>query len=374
MELCPRCSTFVEALWGYCPTCSRPRILESLRLGTVSRPHWQHWAWRGLVVLFLLWLAVTLPVAAFREAKAVRDSRELLAQGNAQEAWWRLQPYLPEHPEHRQALFLCGKATIRLSQWTEAKQCLDGVSQQSPELAAELRQDYGQILTEQSRSLGCNPEAFKQVLTSAQGLGDNFVENVVSGLDGVVEACRASGSDRALPLIREILDEKGRASEMVPEGYVPAIQRAVAQARYLDVEALVYAAIVTDPDSKAALDAALTNERKKVADTAATLQRLQDEVKDDPRHRANGAWCFPAAIPAAVQPARDGWGRPVQYSPVGPDRSGLCHKGFTLTSLGGDGAPTESDWRQSPAAEIVCRFVAGSESWQRPSRFWWPPA
>ena len=123
MERCPRCSKVVEANWAYCPVCYRPRILESLQ-APVVQPVWQRQVLLGLIAVASLWLLVTVGVAFLREAKAVRISRVLLSEGKTQEAWGLLQPFLAEHPEHRQALFLSGKATIRLGLKEEPKRCL----------------------------------------------------------------------------------------------------------------------------------------------------------------------------------------------------------------------------------------------------------
>src|SRR4051794_37254530 len=103
---CPRCFTLVDGGSAYCAVCGRPRIVEGLRAPVAQRP-WMSFAWRGVIVLFSIWLLVTVGIASLREAKAVRDSRKLLEEKRNQEAWSLLDPFLKTHPEHLQALFLC---------------------------------------------------------------------------------------------------------------------------------------------------------------------------------------------------------------------------------------------------------------------------
>jgi len=377
MERCPRCALVGEAGWAYCPACGRTRILESLR-APVVQPAWLHQAWRALVFVASLWLVVTVAVAFIREAKAVRDSRALLAEGKSQEAWRILQPFLSDHPEHKQALFLCGKATIRLGLRAEPKQCLQQVDKLSPELAKELREDYGQILTRQSRSLNCDAKAFEALLDWGDELGANFAGNILGGLDGVVRACRAAQNERELMGLASALAARGKAMSLIERGYVPAIGMALAQARYQDAEGLAQQAVRLVPEGKKAVEEALKPERQKVAATTETLQRLRDVLKSDPRNRSGAFWCFPNDVPPAVQSARDGWGNAILYRPQGgqipasdqPDKA--CWQGFVLTSYGGDGVETQRDWQQNPDAEIVYSFSYGGESWQIPNRFWWP--
>lgn len=261
MERCPRCFKVIELSWPYCPVCRRPRILESLK-APVEQPAWRQRALQGAVAFFSLWLVITVGVAFLREAKAVRDSRALLAEGKAREAWSLLQPFLPTDPDHRQALFLCGKATIRLSLRDEAKMCLQRVEELSPELAQELREDYGPILAEQTRMAGCNAEAFQGLLEWGDELGANLANHVMGGLDEVVEACHALRYREDLPQIYAVLEERGQALALVERGYVPAISRAVAQARYQDAESLARRAINQVPEGAVAVEAALKDERR----------------------------------------------------------------------------------------------------------------
>jgi hypothetical protein len=322
-----------------------------------------------LVLLLSLWLVATVAVAFLREAKAVRDSRELLAQERAQEAWVLLAPFLGGHPEHQQALFLCGKATIRLSLETEAKQCLERLGELSPELTKSLDEDYRQVLSWQSRSLPCDVSAFGELLARAETLGQPYSASVLAGLDGVIEACRTARNEYEPWRFAALMAEKGWSANLVDQGYVPAIKRAASQTRYADAAALAHQAVRMVPDGSAAVEAALEDERGKVSQTVETLRGLCSDLQVDAKYRADGSWCFPAEIPPAVQAARDGWGRGLLYGPFDPDATSDCHQGFALTSYGGDAAETPDDY-QSPAAEIVCSFVAGWESWQVPNRFW----
>jgi hypothetical protein len=340
----------------------------------VIQPDWQKRGLQVLIVVAAFWLLVTVGVAFLREAKAVRDSRKLLAQENAQAvqtAWSLLGPFLVDHPRHRQALFLCGKATVRLELRTEAKQCLDTLGERSPELAEELGKDYRQILTAQTRAQGCDASSFAQRLAWAEELGAPYAASVVEGLDGVIEACKTN-NDYSISQFVAVLAQRDQAVKMAEKGYVPVIGKALAQARYWDAYSLAQQAVRLVPNGEPAIKQVLDGERRKVSATVGSLRQLCDRLKTDPRHYTGDSWCFPAAAPPAVQTAKDGWGRAVLYSPLGPDDTQRCYQGFALTSYGGDGAETEND-SQSPADEIVCSFVAGNESWQRPNRYWWMP-
>jgi hypothetical protein len=361
MERCPRCFKGVEANWAYCPVCGRPRVLESLRIPVVAPP-WLNQIWQGLVALVSVWFLVTVGVAFLREAKAVRVSRELLAEGKVQEAWSTLQPFLSNHPEHRQALFLCGKETIRLGLKDEPKRCLEQLDPLKPELAKELRADYGPILTQQASGLSCNAEKFEGLLSWGDQLGPSFADNVIAGLDGVVDSCRAAQNDRELARIARALKDKGRAMAMVDRGYAPAIGRAVAQARYQDAESLARLAVRQVPDGKKAVEAAVKDERQKVRATVLTLKSLLDTLKGNETYRNGYYRCFPSVGPEVVRSARDGWGNAVLYRPLGDpyslgDRAD-CYQGFAVASS------------RSSETELSCSF-SGWENCDLPSQYWW---
>jgi hypothetical protein len=325
-----------------------------------------------VLVVASLWLVVTVAVAFLREAKAVRVSRQLLAEGKVQEAWSTLRPFFNENPDHAQAVFLCGQETVRLGLKAEAKQCLEKNAELSPELAETLQKDYSQVLTQKARTLGCNAAAFSDLLMWTGELGGNYDENVIAGLDGMVEACRSQERDQETEKIAALLAEQGRTGEMVRRGYVPAIQRAVAQGEYGHAEVLANQAYQLGEGAEL-VEAALDPEREKVEATVATLVRLRDTLRADPRSSSEGYWCFPADVPASVQSARDGWGNAVLYNPLNPfgtDEENRCHQGFELTSYGADGVGTDNPRRGSPIAEIVCRFTPWGESWELPSEFW----
>jgi tetratricopeptide (TPR) repeat protein len=372
MEPCPRCRTAVEGGWPYCPTCNRPRILESLQAPFIHT-RWQHQAWRGVILLALLWLVVTLAVAFLREAKAVRMGRQLLAQGQEREAWTLLGPFLAEHPEHQQALFLCGKAAIRLNLRADARQCFEKTTELSPELANELRLYFGGVLTDQARGLGCNAEAFLDLLAWAEELKGDLAGKVVTGLDRVLDTCRAAKNDHVPQEIATALKDKGRAMEMLQKGYVPSIRKAIIQARYFDAEALAQAAVYFVPEGSPMVEELLNTERQKIAITEENLRMFGIQLRDDQRYRVGGSWCFPAALPTNQQPVSDGWGHTVIYTPLG-EAGDRCYRGFALTSYGGDGVVTERASPQSPAAELIYSFWAGGEYWQLPGRFWRPRA
>jgi hypothetical protein len=272
-----------------------------------------------------------------------------------------LAPFLTEHPENKQALLLCGQETIRLDLPAEPKRCLAALTQQSPELAKQLGDDYRQVLTAKTRALGCSGEVFERLLAQAQDLGPPYRESVVAGLDGVVDACRTSQTDYMLSRLNSVGKE-----ELVEKGYVPAVRKAVTQARYRDAKILAQLAERTAPDKSEAVETVIDAERRKVSATSATLRGLCDSLKNDPRYHSTGPWCFPAAVPPAVQTAKDGWGRPFFYSPLKSGGAQECSPGFALSSYG-PGGTAEGESR---GIATTCRFVSGYETWQPPNRFW----
>lgn len=256
MERCPRCTTMVEAGWGYCPVCGRPRILESLRT-PVAQPDWHHRAFQGIVLVACLWLVVTVAVAFLREYKAVRDGERLLAEGRAPEAWEALKPFLPDHTDHAKAHLLCGKAAIRQDLWAEAGYCLQKVGELAPETKSELEADYGQVVTEKARSLPCDTAAVETLMSNVEGLGASFVGTVTAELGSVVETCLASEEPWELAQITKMLVEKGHGLDMVTRGYAPAIRKAMLEDRKSDARGLARWARDMVPDSAEVLENAL---------------------------------------------------------------------------------------------------------------------
>lgn len=366
MPNCPRCQTLTNDDFAYCGACGLPRIVESLRAPRLP-PEWLRPLQLILLGVLTLWLVVTLGVAYLREAKAVRDARTLLSDGKPQEAWTLLGPFLQEHPRHKQGLLLGGQATIRLDQVKEAKQFLGTLTEISPELGKQLGDDYRQTLTQRAQAVGCDAPAFLKVLSSAQSLGDSFPDSVTASLGGFVEACQKSGDTWGQ--VPYQLAEQGLRTDLIRKGYVPAIGRALGQARYSDAKALAQQAVRAAPDEIGEIKKVLDSERAKVAATIKTLSGLCQSLKNDPRYHPGDSWCLPEIPPAGAQRARDAWGKSFVYTAFAPNPGQTCHPGASFTSYGA-GQATEGEERQSPAAGITCSFAYGSESWQVPERYW----
>lgn len=253
MERCPRCSETVEAGWAYCPVCGRARILESLR-APAEIPEWKYQVLRVLVVVLAAWLVVTFGVAFLREAKAVRDARQLLAAGDPQAAWNTLGPFLNEHPEHKQALLLCAQANVLLGNLAKAGECFLREQAASEKLAATLKPVLGTAIVEKAASLGCDPETFKNLFGLAETVGNPDPREVERGLSGVVMACNGSGESEKLGDIAAFLAGKNRALEMVEFGFVPLIKQ---EENYWSARRWAQQAVSLVPESKEAVDAAL---------------------------------------------------------------------------------------------------------------------
>lgn len=369
MSSCPRCLTVTEPGTAYCGACGKPRITEDLRTPTV-RPDWQNAAWEALILLFSIWLVVTAAVAYLREARAVRVAREQLTQGKNQEAWSLLAPFLEREPNHLQALFLCGKATVRLDLRAEMQRCLDQLRVASPDLAKDLETEARQVLSDKARALGCAPAPFLDLLAWAGQIEPSIATRMIANLDGIVEACRSAGADDQVNLIAASFSESGQVQSLMEKGYDPAIRKALAQARYGDAEVLAQKAIRLFPNTAAGVAAILEPERRKVTSTLTTLRELSSKLKTDPQIYGDFSWCFPLAAPQEIRTARDGWGREIIYHPRGEADGQGCYTGFTIMSLGSDGQKTPT-LEPTPIQDIICWFsISQGEACQEPSRFW----
>ncbi len=366
MPNCPRCLALTNDDFAYCGVCGRPRIVESLRVPRIP-PDWLRPVQLIVLAVLSLWLIVTLGVAFLREAKAVRDARELLAVGKTQEAWALLGPFLQEHPRHEQGLLLGGQAAIRLNQIAEAKQSLGTLTEVSPELGKQLGDDYRVVLTQRVQAVGCDSSAFLQLLSSSQSLGDSFPASVTNGLDGFVEACHKNGDNWGQMPFQ--LAQQGLGTDLVRKGYIPAISRALEQARYRDAKALTQQAVRIVPSEIGEVKKVLDAERAKVGSTIKSLSGLCQNLKNDPRYHPGDSWCLPANPPAAAQSAKDAWGKAFVYTAFAAEAGQTCHPGASFTSYGAAAQPTEGEG-QSPAAGITCNFVSGAEYWQLPDRYW----
>ncbi|HEX5719950.1 MAG TPA: hypothetical protein VF179_27595 [Thermoanaerobaculia bacterium] len=173
-----------------------------------------------------VWLVVTIGVAFLREAKAVRDARQLLATGKPQEAWSTLEPFLREHPKHDQALFLCTEANIALGDLPRAGECFKRKRDVSPDLASMLKPQLGSAIAAKSLTLGCDPDAFKALFILAEEVGAPDPREVGKGLPGIVMNCAQTSQMEKLADIAVFLAGKNRAMELVELGFVPIIEQA----------------------------------------------------------------------------------------------------------------------------------------------------
>jgi hypothetical protein len=252
MEHCPRCSEIVEPGWAYCPLCGRSRILESLR--SPSRvAKWHREVLNGLVVGFAIWLVVTFAVAFFREAKAVRDARRLLEGGEPQAAWQALDPFLQSHPHHKQALFLCVEANVKLGNPAKAGECLDS----APTMAAKLEERLGPLVAQQAAAASCDSATFEKWFELAEKLGEEKVKDVERALIALLPKC--SGIEEPSKMFA-FLVQKNRAMEMVSLVFVPLIE---GQDNDWAARELAEEAVKLAPEGKEAIDAAMERRRER---------------------------------------------------------------------------------------------------------------
>jgi hypothetical protein len=332
-------------------------------------PNWLQPLQKILLGVLSLWLVITLGVAAFREAKAVRDARQYLAQNHPEEAWKLLAPFLEEHPRDEQGLLLSGRAALRLNKPTEAKQYLGTLTEVSPTLGKQLSDDYRVVITQRAQSIDCSPQGFPQLLAVSQELGTSYQEIVMAGLQSFAESCSTTGNYSVPEMVASLLAAHGSATDLVSKGYGPAIQRALEQARFEDAKALAQQSNRIVPAGTREINKALEPERSKVTATVATLKNLCETLRTDPQYFVNGAWCYPVIAPTAIRTAKDGWGRAIVYTNSYPSPDQSCRYAVALSSYGFAGQPSTSE-QQTPPGGATCRLQSGYESWQLPDRFW----
>jgi hypothetical protein len=323
------------------------------------------------IVLGILsgWLLLTIGVAFLREAKAVRDSRQLLAENHPDTAWELLVPFLKEHPRHEQGLLLGGQAAIRLNKIGDAKQYLGTLNEVSPKLGKELANDYRGIIAARAQSINCSPSGFPQLLAESHELGNSYQAIVMAGLQSFAEACSRAGNYSVPEAVSSLLTTQGNATDLVNKGYVPAIRSALEQARFDDAKALAQQSNRIVPRGTREINKVLEPERSKVTSTMMTLQNLCEALRSNPQYLVNGVWCFPVAAPPAVRTAKDAWGRAIVYTTLYPSPDQSCSYLISLSSYGFSGQPSTSD-QQTPPGGATCRIQGGNVSWQLSDRFW----
>lgn len=368
MASCPRCLALTQDDFPYCTVCGRPRIVENLR-APKTPPDWLRPLQLAALALLSLWLVVTLGVAFLREARAVREARQLLAEQKPQPAWEWLEPFLKDNPRHVQGLLLGGEAAIQIGRMAEAKQCLKTLTDINPKLGAQLASEDRELLTRQARAIGCNSGAFSRLLEASEELGEPFPASVIEGVDGLVEACHKRRQEWAIWQVSALLTQYGQPHELVRKGYVPAVTRALALGHYAVARNMAVRAFQLDKEGYVEVAKILDAERSRVVATISTLGDLCQKLGSDPRYQTAGTRCFPAVAPAEVQAAKDAWGKSIRYVTFAPASGQACFSGVALTSYGAAERLARAD-RQSPAGGIVCRVLSGVESWQRPDRYW----
>jgi hypothetical protein len=351
------------------------RIVESLR---APRPksRWYNKALLGGATLVLVWFVATVAVAFLREAKALRRGREALQMGEAQQAYNWLDPFMKDHPENPEGLFLAGMAAVKLSLVEQTRSYYDGMRRLSPdpiplERVGELEHFIRNEISAFAVAIGCNFQHYSQFYVNFQALGQEFSDTLRGSAAHVVRSCLAKGDDRSASSLAQWLIRETGDPALVTILYVEPMKVALHEGKYTEVAKLAQQASRLSSASGPTITEALSDVRRRAGETEEGLQRLCASLRSNPSHRVGRFWCFPQSPPEVVTSARDGWDRPLAYSALALDETIQCHQGFTLVSLGADGKETPDD-HTSPAAEISCRFLNGKESWSRPDRFWLP--
>ncbi len=246
MESCPRCNELIEEGWAYCPVCGRSRILESLRRPSPPS-RWRREVLSGLILGLSLWLVVTVAVAFFREAKAVRDSARLFNEGKPQEAWTALDGFVQSHPRHEKALALCAAINVHLGNATKADECLREIPGQAKEVAEQI----GPLLMQQAEASVCTGSAYSAWFELAEKLGEESVQQVEGILPGALSQC---GSLAPLGEITALYLRKNRAPELIQKVYVPLVKQ---QENTWAARQIAHQLAQMLPDAEAELDRAL---------------------------------------------------------------------------------------------------------------------
>lgn len=194
-----------------------------------------------------IWLVVTLGVAVLREAKAVRDAREFLEEGNPQRAWEVLDPFLQQHPEHKQALFFCVRANVELANPVKAGECLNGI----PKMVPEVTEILGPRLEQQAAVAGCDASAFQAWFELAEKLGEEKAKEVERSLTTSIPSCSSAAEPAK---IVAFLASRDRAMDMINLVFIPMIEQ---QANRWTAQRIAEQAVQLVPQSEEVVNQAL---------------------------------------------------------------------------------------------------------------------
>lgn len=375
MEPCVLCGSPESLTTPYCSSCGHVRIAESLR-APQPKSQWYNRVLLGVTAIVLAWFVATVAIAFLREAKALRRGRAALQAGDAQQAYKWLDPFMKDHPENPEGLFVAGMATVKISRVEETRFYYDGMRKLSPdrvppERVSELEAFIRSEISAVAAAIGCNLQQYNQFYTSFQALGQEFSETLRGSAASVVRSCLAKGDDRSASRLAQWLISETGDPALVTILYVGPMKVALLEGKYTEVSKLAQQATRLSSASGPAITEALSDVRRRAGETEEGIRSLCASLRSNPSHRVGRFWCFPQSPPEVVSSARDAWERPLVYSALALDETIQCYQGFALSSLGADGKETPDD-HVSPASEISCRFINGKESWSRPDRFWLP--
>jgi hypothetical protein len=345
-------------------------MLESL-LAPRARPAWQVQLWNGLAILGLAWFLATSSVAFLREAKAVRVARHALElqPPQDQKAGEILGTFLQEHPEHEEALFLAAVAEARLEELERAAELRSRLQTADPERLPELDPRIGTALEVGIGRRGCDSGTLLSYYDATAVLGKDFHPRVLERLQQTVRKCQAANQTEAAYALMAGLVERGEGASLIEETYLQPLRKAITDGRYDQAESLALGAARLSAEAQVAVDESLEDIRGKVETSLRSLNDVCQSIRTAPGNRVGRFWCFPEITPSVVAGARDAWGRAFAYKPLQLDAAVACYQGFEVVSYGADGLES-AEVSGRPDTDLVCRFVQGSDGWQRPNPFW----
>lgn len=381
MAQCRLCKKTVDDRDPFCRFCGNSRISDSLK--APSKEPW--WLDRVMLIgagIVALAFVFTVGVAFLREARALRWSRAALEGHDYPRAYILLKPFVERHPEHVEALFLSGQASLGIQRADEANEhyvALKGMTKpkQAVVKASELREIYRQMLVSQAGQLACGQSQFALFYETYRDWDEEFHESL---LQGAAELARLCVSSQQQGVANEpgfwLIHEAGLDSRtVVDELYLVPARRSAEQGEYRLARQLAMQSQSLEPETGEEIDRLVEEPREKFSTTVENLQDLCVKLAKDPEYRQSGRWCFPETPPTSVIDFRDAWGGSASYEPLPAPQDGACRGGFRLISWAPEGEPSALETRvpepqKQPPIVLSYRSGIGGCRKERIEDFW----
>lgn len=371
MESCSYCDGVNTADAPYCVTCGQPRMTESL-LTLRPRPEWQTRLWNSVAIVGIGIFVVISSVAFLREAKAVRVARQALDMTDPaldRTAWSILDPFVEDHPEHEEAIFLAAIASGRVGEIEKSADLRSRLTELSEERQGRLDGEIERAIELSFIQSGCQVEPVFNYYDRATVLGPAFHSALVTQVQRAARRCQVSDRPTEAYLLLAGLVARGESESLIEQTYVEPLREAIAVGRYDQAESLARGASRFSPAMEQNVDQALQDTRDRVERSIRAVDASCREIGYSREFQVGRFRCFPYQLPGSLHGKRDGWNNRLTYTPLQLDPNLQCHQSFEVVSHGADGVETPEP-TGNPDGDIRCRFESGRANLQVPESFW----